>query len=39
MVNFPFRADQVVAVHVYLVDRWANATEYVDSVLVAAGPS
>jgi hypothetical protein len=35
MVAFPFRPDQVAAVHLYLVDRWANATEYVDSTLLA----
>jgi hypothetical protein len=34
MVSFPFRPDQVVAVRVYLVDRWANATEYVDTALL-----
>jgi hypothetical protein len=37
MVSFPFRPDQVVAVHVYLVDRWANASEYVDDVLLSSG--
>jgi len=34
MVSFPFRSDQVVAVHLYVVDRWANATAYVDTALL-----